>query len=219
MKIMQRHQIQISDADGITDEQWSHILTRMHYIGYDFHDINDMKEYMVHDKAWLNDDQSDEVLYCLGMKKLRQISKPEINATFRRAIKRFGITYSWPLAGYIMPDGKMLDFSEGQYQRTLDHRQIHEIVSHNDNMSACDIMTKFMCMGCIRCLPNGFDTVTIPTEPQRKIIYDALSDNETVYIDISNSTGHTVTSLSGPGGRNNVIMMVSNVCRIIKSYE
>ena len=73
--------------------------------------------------------------------RFRFVSKGE-HDIINKAIKHFGITDEPTEAGYILPDGRMLDFSDGKpFERIFDHDTISEIgVS----------LTDFMNLGAIR---------------------------------------------------------------------
>lgn len=104
----------------------------------------------------------------------------EIHPKEQEAKKYYGITKDPYKAGYILRDGSFLDFSEGQPERTLDHRDVSNILdtpeeSKGDRYS--DYVVPFLNLtGAIRCsYQNGEWSVDIsakPTDAQiRKIEY------------------------------------------------
>jgi hypothetical protein len=104
----------------------------------------------------------------------------DIHPKEQQARKHYGITTDPYKAGYILRDGTFLDLSEGQPERTLDHRDIDNIMDapeepRGDRYS--DYVVPFLNLtGAIRCsYQNGEWSVDIsaaPTDDQiRKIEY------------------------------------------------
>lgn len=94
--------------------------------------------------------------------------KPE-EPLIRAAVKEFGITSNPMAAGYVLPDGRMLDFSEegGGGGRTEDHRAVERLDGING--SRADAMVDFMNRtGAIRVdFSSGmFETQRPPTDKQ-----------------------------------------------------
>lgn len=90
-----------------------------------------------------------------------------------KAVKYFGITNNPREGGYIIPDGRMLDFSgkkEGgsPNRRDMDHRDIQQVL----DSSGTDAMIEFMNLGNIRMDGNGrgVDMIKEPTEAQYKTL-------------------------------------------------
>ena len=57
------------------------------------------------------------------------IAGPNYSPLEEKAINEYGITDDHGKAGFILKDGTLIDFSEGSYERTLDHRNIFSIMS------------------------------------------------------------------------------------------
>ncbi len=138
------------------------------------------------------------------------------NPIFDKAKETFGLTDEFALAGYLLPDGSLLDFAEGQtYQRTLDHRSINQIYDFTDqdgdtyNLG----MTRFMNEGAMRMNIHahsaGFDLIKSPTYEQKETLKKLFScidegfyqdvryqDHPVLYVDISNTKGKEKESLS-----------------------
>jgi hypothetical protein len=104
---------------------------------------------------------------------------------FGKAVEYFGLTYDTREAGYILPDGSMLDFSEknnggpGGY-RTLDHSGIsaaYDDISYGEFMDA----------GAIRvCGAMNFATImTKPTPAQIKTLAMFLKKHKPLLIEMS----------------------------------
>lgn len=95
--------------------------------------------------------------------------------TLDRAIEHYGLTESWQDAGYILPDGSMLDFSEGcGMGRCQDHRNVEFLVQKKFEYRT-DAMHHFMRLtGAIRFLPEAvtFEAVVEPTRRQMAIVQE-----------------------------------------------
>ena len=91
-----------------------------------------------------------------------------------RAKKYYGITDVFEFAGYILPNGEMLNFSYGGYQRDEDHRNIGCFFSTAQGWEA---MVKFMKRGNIRvcCSSSGFrfEFIRKPTKEQIQTMREA----------------------------------------------
>ena len=61
------------------------------------------------------------------------IAGPNYSPLEEKAINEYGITDDHGKAGFILKDGTLIDFSEGSYERTLDHRNIFSIMSPNES--------------------------------------------------------------------------------------
>ena len=81
------------------------------------------------------------------------------NSDCDSAISHFGTTYSWKETGYLLTNGKKLDFSgrnegaSGGY-RTVDHRDIVDIYPEDSDLSGTEAMVDFMSQGNIRIMPE-----------------------------------------------------------------
>jgi hypothetical protein len=104
----------------------------------------------------------------------------EIHPKEEQARKYYGITTDPYKAGYILRDGTFLDYSEGQPDRTLDHRDIENVMdkpeeSKGDRYS--DYVEPFLNLtGAIRVSYQGgvwsVDIATSPSNAQiEKIVY------------------------------------------------
>lgn len=83
-------------------------------------------------------------------------------ADYRRqaAVKAYGTTNSFEAAGYLMPDGKMLDFSDGAAdgKRGLDHRNIQDVYGPAElgrNATQTDYLNSFVTDGNVRIMAEG----------------------------------------------------------------
>lgn len=92
---------------------------------------------------------------------------------YDRAKKEFGVTTNWKEAGYILPDGTLLDLL-GKNQggepgvRARDHREVGSVVGRGGTAG----MREFMQDGAIRCGPESgsLDLTKKPTEAQYRRI-------------------------------------------------
>jgi len=117
----------------------------------------------------------------------------------KQAVKEFGYTPYYYDAGYIVADGKMLNFSgeKGRHfgTRGQDHRAIGILY---DDVSGTQAMVKFMNEGNVRIMDEspGLDISTMPTKEQMATIkkYVASKHGE-IYLDISDAEGRNVASI------------------------
>ena len=95
----------------------------------------------------------------------------------KEAVEFYGVTDNPQLAGYILSDGRFLDYSEGGYEISLDHRNIENIMDDPEESKGSrysDYVEPFMKMtGAIRASNYGcwdLDIFTPPTAEQMRII-------------------------------------------------
>ena len=117
------------------------------------------------------------------------------------AVSQYGITTDYKEAGYVMPDGKMLDFSEKNNggepgQRSMDHRDVSGFYA---GMNQTEAMNQFIAdTGAVRIgvnENNAFADIILdklPTDKQLQQITRALAKNDSVVIDIYNSSKDNV---------------------------
>ena len=124
------------------------------------------------------------------------------------AVSHFGTTYSWKETGYLLTNGKRLDFSgrheggRGGY-RTVDHRDIVAIYPEDSDLSGGEAMVDFMYQGNIRIMPegNGINLSVLPTKEQERALDDYISRARgEVTIDIDDAQGNTLVSVEYPRG-------------------
>lgn len=127
----------------------------------------------------------------------------------KAAVKEFGYTTDYREAGYLLPNGKMLNFSgeKGRHygSRGQDHRAISTIYDA-ENMTGSEAMVAFMSEGNIRCMPEtpGMDIGTT-TEPTREQ-YNAIRNIVNQYgrdgyfaIDLTDADGQVTGTLEYEG--------------------
>ena len=66
------------------------------------------------------------------------------------AREKFGTTGAFEKAGYILPDGKMLNFAQNEAVRDTDHREIMDVFGPTDVTEGTDALNKFLAEGNIR---------------------------------------------------------------------
>lgn len=128
----------------------------------------------------------------------------------KQAVKEFGYTPYFYDAGYIVPNGKMLNFSgeKGQHygSRGEDHRAIGAIY---ENTKGTDALVRFMNDGNIRIMAEtpGLDisALTEPSKEQYTTIRrfaNEFSDGGYFAVDLSDENGKTVGTLEYEGNIN-----------------
>ena len=73
-------------------------------------------------------------------------------AEYRRQLakEKFGTTDAFEKAGYILPDGQMLNFAQYEATRDTDHREIMDVFGPTDVTEGTDALNKFLSEGNIR---------------------------------------------------------------------
>ena len=114
----------------------------------------------------------------------------------KKALKAFKTTTNFNEAGYLLPDGKMLNFSGGERNhRHRDHREIGEIYEATNGVRA---LNRFLSDGNIRVMAEspGIDLAAAvePTEAQyaaiRKFVNSIGKKDGKFFIDFSDVDGH-----------------------------
>jgi hypothetical protein len=111
------------------------------------------------------------------------------------AEKRFGTTNNFKYAGYIDTNGKLLDFSDGQKYRVMDHREISEVLDLPEDAGYSDGLIAFMNLGNIRMNEYGIDISVAPNNKQKSKLRDFFNslDGE-VTVDFSKENGDNAGS-------------------------
>jgi hypothetical protein len=121
-----------------------------------------------------------------------------------KALKMFGITECFELAGYILEDGRMLNFSYSGYMREEDHRIIGQFFKKAQGYNA---VCKFMKRGNIRIICSnthyGFEFIKKPTKAQIRRIAEAYKQtihdpNIHFYIDKADNHGKIIWTSYDP---------------------
>lgn len=153
---------------------------------------------------------------------LKEYTDDEKKQHVKDADKYFGHTYKWAETGYILTNGKKLDFS-GRHEggpggyRTVDHRDIRDALGDDyggDDYSGS--MVQFMSEGNIRISPEsgGINLSVMPTKNQLDSLSDFISHNRgEVILDLDTPDGQTVSSTEYPRGTH-----ANKVLADIKAY-
>lgn len=160
---------------------------------------------------------SDRVLF-----QLREYSPEEKEQHVADAKNYFGTTYNWKEAGYLLPDGRRLDFS-GRHEgapggyRTVDHRDITDALGEDyGDGDYSGGMVQFMSEGNIRISPEsgGINLSVAPTKDQYDSLSDFISRNRgEVILDLDDLNGNTISSTEYPRGTH-----ANKVIADIKAY-
>ena len=126
--------------------------------------------------------------------------KPE----YRRklAVEQFGTTDRFARAGYILPDGRMLDFAQNDSTRDTDHREILGVFGPAEVSNGTEALNEFLADGNVRVMAEapGVDIAakTPPTEQQlrqiRAMVEQLGSEKRRFTLDISTTDGRVAAS-------------------------
>ena len=125
-------------------------------------------------------------------------------AKYRRqlAVEQFGTTSEFERAGYILPDGKMLDFARNDKTRDTDHREIMSVFGPAEVSEGTDALNKFLADGNVRVMAEapGVDLAAdkAPTAAQLEQIREMAgslgSEQRKFTLDISTTDGRVAAS-------------------------
>ncbi len=184
--------VKFTDTSLITYDLWNKILHRFQHLGYTDLDIDRLISYISRG-VFLQPDQSQAVLTILNGEHTRHTSIQDAAKRLQAAIKTFGLTERPELAGYLMPDGRMLNFSYEGYIRDIDHRDIKDAINMDNGI---DAMNTFINDGNIRLLGySGFETQHELTNPQKRTLSKIIRQWSDGYVDIANNNGIVVKHL------------------------
>lgn len=116
----------------------------------------------------------------------------------------FGTTSNYDVAGYILTDGKMLDFSGRHWgdtssnYRQVDHRDIWEVWEHDD-LNGLQEMVSLIAGGGIRLSPEsgGINLFAMPNQQQISTLRGYINHfGGDVSVDIDSADGKTVQSFT-----------------------
>ena len=125
-------------------------------------------------------------------------------AKYRRqlAVEQFGTTSEFERAGYILPDGQMLDFARNDKTRDTDHREIMSVFGPAEVSEGTDALNKFLADGNVRVMAEapGVDLAAdkAPTAAQLEQIREMAgslgSERRKFTLDISTTDGRVAAS-------------------------
>ena len=126
--------------------------------------------------------------------------KPE----YRRklAVEQFGTTDRFERAGYVLPDGRMLNFAQNDGTRDTDHREILDAFGPAEVSNGTEALNEFLADGNVRVMAEapGVDIAakTPPTEQQlrqiRAMVEQLGSEKRRFTLDISTTDGRVAAS-------------------------
>ena len=125
-------------------------------------------------------------------------------AEYRRALakEQFGTTEDFNRAGYILPDGQMLDFAQNDRTRDTDHREIMNVFGPAEVRNGTEALNEFLLDGNVRVMAEGpgidISADTAPTAQQleqiRRMAQDLGSARRQFTLDISTADGRVAAS-------------------------
>lgn len=139
--------------------------------------------------------------------------------TYEELKQHFGTTNNFRVAGYLLKDGTMLDFSgkhwgdTTSYYRQVDHRDVNEVLDEDDNY---DAMFQMIGDGNIRLMPEtgGINLSVMPTTKQIGILEKYIRNFKgEVLVDFDEPGGDTVYSRNYNKGTD-----ASTILRDIENY-
>ena len=126
------------------------------------------------------------------------------NAEYRRMLakEQFGVTEEFRRAGYILPDGQMLDFAQNDRSRDTDHREILEVFGPAEVKNGTEALNEFLLDGNVRVMAEapGVDISadTAPTAQQleqiRKMAEQLSGERGQFTLDFSTADGRVAAS-------------------------
>ena len=125
-------------------------------------------------------------------------------AEYRRVLakERFGTTEDFKRAGYILPDGQMLDFAQNDRTRDTDHREIMNVFGPTEVKTGTEALNEFLLDGNVRVMAEGpgidLSADTAPTAQQleqiRRMAQDLGGARRQFTLDISTADGRVAAS-------------------------
>lgn len=141
---------------------------------------------------------------------------------YKNIKNHFGTTGNYNVAGYMLADGKMLDFSGKHWGdtsstfRQVDHRDIQEVLDEEE--SGVQSMVRMIGNGNIRLMPEtgGINLAVKPSKNQRIVLrryIEYMSRKEGIVVDIDEVGGDTIKSFEYDKG-----VTADRVMRDIDNY-
>lgn len=131
------------------------------------------------------------------------------NAEYRRVLakEQFGVTEEFRRAGYILPDGQMLDFAQNDRSRDTDHREILEVFGPAEVKNGTEALNEFLLDGNVRVMAEGpgidLSADAEPTAQQleqiRKMVGELSGERGQFILDISTADGRVAASKAYSG--------------------
>ena len=125
-------------------------------------------------------------------------------AEYRRALakEQFGTTEDFNRAGYILPDGQMLNFAQSERTRDTDHRAIMNVFGPAEVKTGTEALNEFLLDGNVRVMAEGpgidLSADTAPTAQQleqiRRMAQELGNARRQFTLDISTADGRVAAS-------------------------
>ena len=125
-------------------------------------------------------------------------------AEYRRALakEQFGTTEDFNRAGYILPDGQMLNFAQNDRTRDTDHREIMSVFGPAEVKTGTEALNEFLLDGNVRVMAEGpgidLSADTAPTAQQleqiRRMAQELGGARRQFTLDISTADGRVAAS-------------------------
>lgn len=154
-------------------------------------------------------------------RQIKESGLTEAEWRAKQAVNMYGYTTDWRDAGYLLKNGRLLNFTgeKGKHygMRCLDHRNIGVLYASGEYKNDA-AMTAFMNDGNIRVMfeSPGIDMIKEPTEKQFAAIREMVrvsTNRRCFYVDFSDEKGKVVGSLSYEG-----MLRPERVINDIKTY-
>ena len=149
---------------------------------------------------------------------------------YKKMVNHFGVTGNFNVAGYMLKNGKLLDFSGKHWgattsrTRQVDHRDIQEVLPDKNN--GVDSMVNMISNGNIRLMPEtgGINLAVALTKNQRILLrryIEYMSPKEGIIVDIDKVGGDTIKSFTYENGvsADRVIRDIDNYFRGVRQSE
>ena len=184
------------NLDGVIDENFSEAYAKLFEVSPEYRTSEKFAQYMVRNSNQIKSAEPvtyDDAGNVIPLSERFNPENEDIRFSartdeqreklFADAKARFGLTNNFKVAGYMLPDGSLLDFSEANdggdpNQRTLDHREIEGIIMDEGREydSRWMYLADFMNEGAIRLLPEyaGINLMKAPTKEQRDRLFDFI---------------------------------------------
>lgn len=201
---------------GLSEEQWYNLFAGIRKAG-DATDVNGLQQRGAMYRADL-----------YRVDRVRELFRSTAKRTdwIDAAVQEFGLTKDFKEAGWILPDGRMLDFSgknEGGTpgRRAYDHRDINRVVLSDGTSALVDFAAQ---TGAVR-FSNHSDQLLIdfyngiPSDEQIRAIKKAASINADITWAINDARGNDLLSGDGKSSPREIDKIVGYTRRIFEGSE
>lgn len=200
----------ITDFDAIP---WGKVNQYMKSKGYDIRGADDARRMFEKANKWqggIDGTHADAIRSVIrARQKSAETRSNEANKIITAAVREFGTTTDPKEAGYLLPDGRMLDFSGKRDggspgQRSYDHREINRAYEPEGDDHSSAMFEFASKTGAVRMDYNnrGYLNVDIyshPTKKQVAVLKSLISQDTEVNLDVSSATGSVIETYEGRG--------------------